>query len=53
VLYNPEFAVRVVYDADRLAKGDGNFVILTLKVDRLVVIDPARTAQGEVQIKQA
>ena len=53
MLHNPEFAVRVMYDADRLAKGGGDLVIVTLEVDGLVVVDPARAAQGEVQVKQA
>jgi hypothetical protein len=39
-----------MYDADRLAKGGGDLVIVALEVDGLVVIDPVRAAQGEVLV---
>lgn len=43
----------MMYDGDRLPGGGGDLVVLTLKIDGLVVIDLAGAAHGEVQIKQA
>ncbi len=43
----------MMYGADRLPGSGDDLVIEALEVDGLVVVDPARATQGEVQVGQA
>lgn len=50
---DPKFAVWMVDDGDGVAGGLGDFIISPLKVDGVIVINPAFGAEREVEIEKA
>ncbi len=48
VVHAPEFLLRMIYDRDRLGVGRRYLLVLALKIDGLVVVDPALGAQQKV-----
>jgi len=52
MLKDPELAGGVVDDSGGLAESGGDFVILAVEVDGVIMVNAAGAAQGEVQIEQ-
>ena len=52
MLKDPEPATGMMDEGDGLAKSRGDFVIVALEVDGVVVVDAAGATQGKVQIEQ-
>jgi hypothetical protein len=43
----------MMYDRDRLLEGAADLVVSTLKINGLIVVNPAGQPHGKVQVKQA
>ena len=48
---DPEPAAGMMDEGDGLAESGGDFVIVAVEVDGVVLVDAAGTAQGKVQIE--